>query len=122
MSFSLRLNSEQEANRGLRDAWRMGLLAAAISLTLTIVYASGPGLAHVDPWAWLDVVILVVLSFAVRQGSRVGAVLLLLYYLVSKIVFWVDEHAFIGVPLAIFFVYFFWQGVRAAFTASANSG
>ena len=121
MSFSLRLNSEQEVERGLRDAWRMGLLAAAISFTLTIVYASGAGLARVALWSWLDVAILVLLSFTVRQGSRIGAILLLAYYLVSKIVFWVDEHAFIGVPLAIFFVYFFWQGVRAAFTPVATA-
>ena len=116
MSFSLRLNSEPEIERSIRDAWRMGLLAAAISFTLTLIYASGPGFAHVAIWAWLDVLLLVGLSFGVRAGYRSSAVLLFVYYLVSKLFFWVGESAFIGVPLALFFAYYFWKGIQGTYS------
>ena len=94
----------------------MGLLAAAISFTLTLIYASGPGFEHVAVWAWIDIVLLIGLSYGVKAGYRTSAVLLFGYYFVSKLVFWVGESAFIGVPLALFFAYFFWKGIRGTYS------
>ena len=103
------------AKRAVRDATIMGVLALAVSLALTLVYASGAGWAHVDLFNWIELIVLAALSLGIWRGSRVAAVSMLLFFVGTKLFFWVDEQAFIGVPIALVMAWFFWRGVRGTF-------
>ena len=102
----------QEANKAIKDGWVAGVLTVLITVALTLIYASGAGLTRIDLWNVVDIVLLSALSYGIYRRSRICAVMMLVYYLGSKVVLWVDERAFIGVPLALIFAYFFWQAIR----------
>ncbi|HID52942.1 MAG TPA: hypothetical protein EYP41_13035 [Anaerolineae bacterium] len=104
--------SLEDANGKIRNAWITGLIAVAASAILTFEYARNPW--GIGKWDWLDILIMLVLTTAVYKKSRVGAVLLLVYYLGSNIVTWVQTGYWYGLPFALIFVYFFYQGVRGA--------
>lgn len=93
----------------------MGLIAGSISIMLTLIYASGPGFARVDWLNWVEIALIFLFSFGVYRKSRVSSVLLLLYFVSSKIYLWIDASALIGVPMALVFGFFFFQGVRGTF-------
>ncbi|MCB8942730.1 MAG: hypothetical protein H6658_03025 [Ardenticatenaceae bacterium] len=101
----------QEANKAIKDAWVAGVLTVIITLTLTFIYATGAGITHLALWNVIDIFVLAALSYGIYRKSSLSAIIMLVYYLGSKIVLWADERAFIGVPIALIFAYFFWRGV-----------
>ena len=102
----------KQANKAIKDAAVAGIITIIITLMLTLIYASGAGLAHIDPWNIIDLVVLSGLTYGIYRKNRLCALLMPLYYLSVKTVLWVNEDAFIGVPLALIFTYFFWRGVQ----------
>ncbi|MCO5188370.1 MAG: hypothetical protein M9918_09290 [Anaerolineae bacterium] len=106
------MDAQAVAEKRIRDAWVMGIAAGIISILLTMIYATGASFAHVDPWAWIEIVVIFVLSFGIYRKSRLSAILLLLFYVGSRVIFWIDEQTLIGIPMALVFGYFFLQGVR----------
>lgn len=106
------MNERSLTEKRIRDAWVMGVVAGTISLILTLIYATGSGIAHVDMWSWIEIVVIFALSFGIYRKSRVSAVLLLVFYVGSRAIFWINEQAMIGIPMALIFGYFFLQGVR----------
>lgn len=110
----------QEINKQIRDGWIAGLITIGVTLALTLIYASGAGIAHIDSWNWIDIILLSALTYGIYRKSRASAVLMLVYYLGSKIVLWTAESAFIGVPLALVFAYFFWRSVQGTFAYHAT--
>ena len=101
-----------QANKAIKDATIAGIITIIVTLMLTLIYASGAGLAHIDLWNIIDLVVLSGLTYGIYRKSRLCAILMPVYYLSVKTVLWVNEGAFIGVPLALIFTYFFWRGVQ----------
>lgn len=104
--------SYQEAKRAIRDAWIVGVLSIVVTTMLTMIYASGAGLAHVAPLNWLDLAIMSLLTFGIYKRNRLAIFIMPVYYLGVKALFWFDERAFIGLPIALIVAYFFWRAVR----------
>ncbi len=102
----------QDANKAIKDAWVAGLITVIATIALTFIYASGPGFAHVALWNWVDILVLAGLSYGIYRKSSLCAAIMLVYYLGSKAILWTDERAFIGVPIALIFAYFFWRGIQ----------
>ncbi len=105
--------SLEDAKGKMKNAWIAGLIAAAASAILTFEYARNPW--GIGQWDWLDALIMLFLAAAVYKKSRVGAVLLLVYYLGSNVITWVQTGYWYGLPFALVFAYFFYQGARGAF-------
>ena len=108
------------AKRAVRDATVTGVFALAVSLALTFVYASGAGWAHVDLFNWIELIVLFALSLGIWRGSRVAAVTMLLFFVGSKLYFWIDEQVLLGVPMALAMAWFFWRGVRGTFALAGR--
>lgn len=102
----------KQANKAIKDATVAGIITIIVTLMLTLIYASGAGLAHLDVWNIIDIVVLSGLTYGIYRKSRACALIMPIYYLTLKTVLWVNEQAFIGVPLALIFTYFFWRGVQ----------
>ena len=109
------------AKRAVRDATFTGLFALAVSLALTLVYASGAGFAHVDLFNWIELIVLAALSVGLWRGSRIAAVMMLVFFVGTKLYFWIDEQAFIGMPIALVMAWFFWRGVRGTFALAERN-
>ncbi|MCA9920414.1 MAG: hypothetical protein KC445_20805 [Anaerolineales bacterium] len=108
------MNLEQ-ANASIRIAWKMSLVSILITVMLTLVYVSGGTLAMVDWWNWLDIVLMLALTYGVYKKHRASAVTLFAYYVVSKIYFWIFYGVLLGVPIAAVFAYFFFRGIQGVF-------
>lgn len=111
----------EEAQKAVRDAWRAGLLAFAISLLLTAIYGTGTGITHLAPLNWIELIVLPLLSYGIYRQQHSAAVLMFVYYLGSKVWLWADERVLIGVPLALIFSYFFWRGIRGTFVLHSET-
>ncbi|WP_420644233.1 hypothetical protein [Candidatus Leptofilum sp.] len=107
------MNLEQ-AKTAMRIAWKMSLVSILVTVMLTFVYASGGSLAQVDWWNWVDIVLMLALTYGVYKKHRASTVLLFVYYVVSKIYFWIVYGVFLGIPIAAVFAYFFFRGVQGA--------
>ncbi|MEZ4513596.1 MAG: hypothetical protein R3C62_17150 [Chloroflexota bacterium] len=103
-----------QAEKAIKDAVVVGLIAIVVTVMLTLVYASGAGLAHIDPWNVADLIIMGLLVYGIHRKNRFAATIMPIYYLSVKTVLWVGEHVFIGVPLALIFAYFFVRGAQGA--------
>lgn len=102
----------ESAKRAIKAAWVMALISAGITVVLTAVYASGGTLADVDFWNWVDIVVMLGGAVGIYLKSRVSAAAVLVYYTASKLIAWLTAGAFIGVPISLIFIYFFFQGFR----------
>lgn len=114
--------TKEAALKHIKGAWVIGFLSAGVTLLVTVLAVSGVSiLAEMgfDWWALLDVAILVGLSIGVYRKSRIAAVLLLTYFVASKIYMWATLGSVRGVPLALAFGYFFVQGIRGTFAYHA---
>lgn len=105
----------QQANTAVRIAWKMSLISIGVTGFLTLVYASGGSLANVDWWNWVDMVLMLALTYGVYKKHRASAVTLFVYYVVGKIYIWIFSGAIIGLPIAAVFAYFFFRGIQGVF-------
>lgn len=108
------MNLEQ-ANTAIRIAWKMSLVSILVTVLLTLVYASGGSLAQVDWWNWVDIVLMLALTYGVYKKNRASAVALFVYYVAGKIYVWIIYGVFLGVPIAAIFAYFFFRGIQGTF-------
>lgn len=102
----------EQATTAIRIAWKMSLVSIGITIALTLVYASGGSLAKVDWWNWVDIVLMLALTYGVYKKHRASAVTLFVYYVVGKIYIWIFSGAIIGLPIAAVFAYFFFRGIQ----------
>jgi hypothetical protein len=102
----------EQANTAIRLAWKMSLISIGITITLTLIYASGGTLASVDWWNWVDIVLMIVLTYGVYKKHRASTITLFVYYVVGKIYIWIFSGAIIGLPIAAIFAYFFFRGIQ----------
>ena len=108
------MNLEQ-ANIAIRTAWKMSLISIGVTIALTFVYASGGTVAQVDWWNWVDIVLMLALTYGVYKKHRASAVTLFVYYVVGKIYIWIFSGAIIGLTIAAIFAYFFFRCVQGVF-------
>ncbi len=104
----LHVNQElQDARRRIRNA----VIAGVVSGTLTFLFAL-LRIAGLDAWASIDAFVILGLSFGVYKRSRASAVALFVLWIIEKVVQWsLEPAALVGLPLAVLFGYFFYQGI-----------
>lgn len=104
-----------EIAKKIRSAWIAACISGAITLLLTLVAMSGTALLGLDAWSLVDVALIFGLAFGISRKSRVCAVLMLGYFVLSKILMMVETGQPSGLLLAVVFGYYFWQGVHGTF-------
>lgn len=109
------MNLEQ-ANTAIRTAWKMSLISLGVTAALTWIYSTGGSLAQVDWWNWVDLVLMLALTYGLYKKHRASAVTLFVYYVVGKIYVWIFYGVFLGIPIAAVFAYFFFRGIQGVFT------
>lgn len=108
------MNLEQ-ANAAIRTAWKMSLISIGVTVSLTWIYSTGASLAQVDWWNWVDIALMLALTYGLYKKHRASAVTLFVYYVVGKIYVWIFYGVFLGIPIAAVFAYFFFRGIQGVF-------
>ena len=105
----------EEITKKIKNCWIAGLISIAITLVFTLIAISGTNILGLNAWSFIDVAILAALTFGVYKKSRVCATLLLVFFVVNKVIMWMEAGTPSGLPMAIVFFWFFGQGVVGTF-------
>jgi serine/threonine-protein kinase len=106
---------QQQAEGAIRNAWMAGLISGALTLIVTLVAMAGYSFMGFSALNLLDVFVIGGLAFGIYRKSRTCAVIMLVYFIGSKIVMWTESRSFTGIPLAVLFGWYFFQGMRGTF-------
>jgi serine/threonine-protein kinase len=104
-----------EIAKKIRNGWVAGLVSVGFTLVLVMVSFTGTSVLGIDAWALLDVAFMAGLTFGVYRKSRTCAILLLAFFVLNKILMWVESNTLAGMPLAVIFGWFYVQGVMGTF-------
>ena len=118
--FSNFVISDQES---CEKAIRNGGIAALISAGVTAIFGilgffiqTDGDLGYLlDPWILLDVVFVIVLAICVFRKSRVASTVLFVYFIISKVIMWMDPGAPRGIFLSIIFFLFYLTAMRGTY-------
>lgn len=99
----------------IKYGWVAALFSAGVTLVVTIIAMTGTEILGFSAWELIDVALILGLAFGIYKKSRTCAVLMLIYFIISKILIMVETGKPIGIPMALVFGYFFWQGVSGTF-------
>lgn len=101
----------------IRNACIAGTISGVLTLLVTLICAAGvdiPGLDF-DLWNFFDVLLIFGLTFGIYNKNRVCAVLMLVYFVGSKVLMWQESGSVSGLGMAALFGYFFLQGILGTF-------
>jgi len=101
--------------RMIKSAWIAGLISIGITLILILVSFYGTSILGINAWALIDVGLMAGLTYGVYRKSRTCAVLLLAFFVLSKIMMWVQEGSPRGWIMALIFTWYFFQGMSGTF-------
>lgn len=109
----------EEILKKIRYAWIAALFSAGLTLVVTLIAMSGTKILGFSAWELLDVVFILGLAFGIYMKNRACAVIMLIYFIASKIILMVEAGQPSGLPMAIAFGYLYWQGVAGTFAYHA---
>lgn len=104
-----------EILKRIRNAWVTGIISGSITLIFTLIAMNGDQLMGFSVWNLSDVVLIFGLTFGIYKKSRTCAVVMLAYFLLSKIIIISQTGSFNGSLLAIVFIYYYSYGIIGTF-------
>lgn len=104
-----------EIQKKIKQAWIAGAISGSMTLLFTLLAISGTKAAGFNAWNFIDVVLIFGLAFGIYKKSRACAVLMLVYFVVSKILIAIETGSVSGTVLAIIFIYYYAQGIAGTF-------
>lgn len=104
--------------RKIRNGWLAGIFSTILTAAFALLATFGASIGGINAYAFIDTVILAALTFGVYKQSRVCAVFMLVFFVVNKIVMWMDSPTIAGLPLALVFFWFYLQAMIGTFQAS----
>jgi hypothetical protein len=106
----------QSIRRDIRNGWIAGVISGTVTVTAVVLSALWFSMRGFSPLALVDAAVVFALAYGIYRRSRVCAILLLCYFIVSKLfLITVDKTAFVAIPLAIVFTYFYARAAIGTF-------
>ncbi len=104
-----------EVMKMIRAAVVGGSISMVITLVVTLVAVAGSPVLGFGAANFIDVALIAGLTFGIWRRSRTCAVLMLLYFVASKILMMVEAGKPGGIVMGLLFAYLYVQGVRGTF-------
>ena len=104
--------------RKIKRAWVAALVLAGMTLIFRLIAVQyGARISPFSAGTLIDTALILGLAFGIYKKSRVCAVLMLIYCILSKILFMaaIGKLSVTATVIVLIFVYFFWQGVWGTF-------
>ena len=99
-----------EILKKIKGAW----VAAVISGSVTAVFSLVGGMG-LDSWSLLDAAFIFGLAYGIYRKSRACAVLMLVYFIVSKVILTLETGKAGGLLVGLIFLYYYARGVVGTF-------
>jgi ABC-type proline/glycine betaine transport system permease subunit len=116
----IKMGTQEICETAIKNGW----IAALISLGITLIFSSIGFFTQsdnetlnyfLDPWLMVDVILMAVLAFFIYKKSRTAATLMFIYFVISKFTQWYDLGNVQGLPMALLFMYFYFNAMRGTF-------
>jgi serine/threonine-protein kinase len=106
----------ENAEKAIKNATIAGIISGVITLLVTLLSVTGVNILDFSLWNMLDVFLIFGLTFGIYRKSRICAVSMFIYFIGNRLLFF-SSYGFsaVGLPIAILFAYFYFQGIRGAF-------
>jgi serine/threonine-protein kinase len=105
----------QKAEKAIKGAWVAAVISGSITLLVAVLSLVGVRLFNFTAWVLIDVALIFGLAYGIYRKNRACAVIMFVYFIISKIYMFIIGGGVAGLPLAIVFAYFFFQGIRGTF-------
>jgi hypothetical protein len=114
-----RMTVPEEITKPIRHGWIAACISGLFTLVFAILAMMGQKIPGVSPWMLLDVAIIAGLGFGIYRKSRVCAVLMLVYFIASKIYMLTQTTSAGSIGMGVVFLYIYFQATRATFAYHA---
>ncbi|MBT4882445.1 MAG: hypothetical protein HON44_00550 [Glaciecola sp.] len=116
----MKMGTQELCEAAIKNGW----IAALISLGITLIFSligfftqsDNETLNYfLDPWLMVDAVLIAIMAFFIYKKSRTAATLMFFYFVISKFIQWYDLGSAQGLPVALVFMYFYFNAMRGTF-------
>ena len=107
-------NEDKILNKAIQEmntAFWASLFSIAITLVFILVW---DGEYWIDIWSLGDVVLMGSLSYWIYRKSKLSAIFMFIYFLISKIIAFTETKNGAGVVMWIIFIYLYYRGMMGA--------
>ncbi|MHC4260397.1 MAG: hypothetical protein ACYSTF_08330 [Planctomycetota bacterium] len=104
-----------KANKAIRSAGIAAIVSGVLTVIVSVIVGLGHSIAGMSVWGVVDGLVILGLAYGIFKKSRACAVIMLVYWVACKIVYFIEGNTQ-GLPIAVLFAYFFLQGVIGTFT------
>ena len=105
----------EEIQKKIRGAYIAALVSAGITLVIILIAMFGTPIMGLSAVDLIDVAFVFGMAFGIYKKSRTCAVLMFIYFIISKVLLIVSTGAILGLPIALAFLFLYWQGISGAF-------
>ena len=106
---------QEQAEKAIKTAWGAGIISGVLTLIVTLVAMAGYNFMGFSALNLLDVAVIAGLTFGIYRKSRTCAIIMLVYFIGSKLLIWTETKSVSGLPMALIFCWFFYQGILGTF-------
>jgi hypothetical protein len=99
----------------IRNAWVAAAISGVLTLAVTLVSIYGTSIPGMDAWNLIDVALIFGFAVGIYRRSRFCATAMLIYFIASKVIGWVQGGQPTGLIVAMIFIYYFFKGMLATF-------
>jgi len=99
----------------IRSAWIAGLIRGSLTLVVTLSAIAGFSVLGYSAAELIDVALVFGLTFGIYKKSRTCAVLMFVYFVISKIVLMTEMRSASPMIVGVVFMYFYARGVVGTF-------
>lgn len=116
----LKMDTQEQCEAAIKSGWVVALISLGITLVFSTLgfftQSDNESINYfLDPWMMVDVVLIAILAFFIYKKSRTAATFMFIYFVLSKVMQWVDLGNVQGLPLALVFMYFYFNAARGTF-------
>ena len=109
------VDTPEEIIKKIRHAWVAALVSGTVTLIAVVLSVSGTPVLGYTAWEFIDAAFIFGLAFGIYKKSRTCALIILVYFIASKINIMVETGKPSGLIMGLLFAYFFWEGVTGTF-------
>jgi hypothetical protein len=99
----------------IRNAWVAGLISGSITLAVTLFAIAGMSVLGYSAVELIDVALVFGLTFGIYKKSRTCAVLMFVYFVISKIILMTEMRSASPMIVGLVLLYFYAMGVVGTF-------
>lgn len=114
--------ADPDVQKKINEGFWSAIVCGSITLIAALLAGSVEALAQVaSPWMIIDAALIFGLAFGIRAKSRAAATIMLIYFVGSKIMMWVESGKPSGLVITGLFCYYFFRAMTATYEYHAQS-